>query len=131
MERRAINPWTWQDEFGYVQANEVKAGDRVLYCSGQTSVDPDGNPLHEGDMAAQLAQALDNLETVLTDADYGLADVVRMNIYVTDLDAFFAAYGPVAGRMAQAGMRPASTLLTVSQLAFPGLMVELEATAVA
>jgi 2-iminobutanoate/2-iminopropanoate deaminase len=63
MDSRVINPWTWQDEFAFVQAQEVTEGQRVLYCSAQTSVDADGNPLHEADMRAQVSQAFDNLET--------------------------------------------------------------------
>ena len=65
MERRIVNPWTCQDQLGYVQANEISGMDRVLVCAGQTSVDADGHPLHEGSMGAQIGQALDNLETVL------------------------------------------------------------------
>ena len=38
MERRVINPWTWQDQFGFVQANEVTGAQKILVCSGQTSV---------------------------------------------------------------------------------------------
>ncbi len=130
MERRIINPWTWQDNFGYVQANEV-GGQRVLYCAGQTSVDDDGNPVNEGDMRAQLLQALDNLETVLREGGFELSDVVRLNYYTTDVDRFFEAYGAAAGRLAEAGCRPASTLLGVTRLAYPELLVEIEATAVA
>ena len=66
MERRAVNPWTWQDQFAFVQANEVRGAERVLLVAGQASVDGEGRPLHPGDMRAQLGQALDNLETVLT-----------------------------------------------------------------
>ena len=44
MERRTINPWTWQERFGFQQANEVTGAERVLYCAGQTSVDGNGNP---------------------------------------------------------------------------------------
>ena len=91
MERRAVNPWTWQDQFGYVQANEASGAERVLVCSGQTSVDADGQPMHEGDMGAQVGQALDNVETVLNEAGYTLADVVRLNYYVTDVDALGVA----------------------------------------
>ena len=65
MERRVINPWTWQDELGFVQANELTGAQRVLLCSGQTSVDDVGNPINGGDMAAQVNKSLDNLETVL------------------------------------------------------------------
>ena len=62
MERRVINPWTWQDQLGFVQANELKGAQRVLLCSGQTSVDDDGNPVNPSDMAGQVNKALDNLE---------------------------------------------------------------------
>ena len=104
----------------------------MLVCSGQTSVDGDGNVLHAGDMAAQTMQVLDNLETVLRDAEMSLANVVRLNYYTTDVDAWLQEAGAVTGgRLAEAGCRPASTLLGVTRLAFPGLLVELEATAVA
>jgi enamine deaminase RidA (YjgF/YER057c/UK114 family) len=129
MERRIVNPWTWQDQFGYVQANEITGLERVLVCAGQTSVDADGQPLHEGDMGAQVGQALDNLEAVLGEAGFALADVVRMNYFVTDVDAFFEAGEIYGARLAQAGCRPASTLLGVSRLALPPLLVEIEATA--
>ena len=129
MERSVVNPWTWQDQFGFVQANEVAGAERTLLCAGQTSVDADGAPLHEGDMAAQVKQALDNLETVLGEAGYALSDVIRLNYYVTDVDAFIAAGEAWGARLAQAGCRPASTLLGVQRLAVPSLMVEVEATA--
>ena len=115
---------------GYVQANEVYGAQRTLLCAGQTSVDEEGRPVHAGDMGAQLAQALDNLETVLGAAGAALSDVMRLNIYTTDVDHFFEAFGPAAARLAEAGCRPASTLLGVTRLAFPELLVEIEATAV-
>jgi enamine deaminase RidA (YjgF/YER057c/UK114 family) len=130
MERRIVNPWTWQDQFGFVQANETSGVERVLLCSGQTSVAADGQPMHEGDMGAQVVQALDNLETVLGEAGFALADVVRLNYFVTDVDAFIQAGEVYGAKVAQAGCRPASTLLGVSRLALPQLMVEVEATAV-
>ncbi|MCH7484307.1 MAG: hypothetical protein IIA90_04060 [Chloroflexi bacterium] len=58
MERRAINPWSWQDNFGFVPANEITGAQKVLYCSGQTSVDENGAPVHEGEMAASLSPRL-------------------------------------------------------------------------
>jgi enamine deaminase RidA (YjgF/YER057c/UK114 family) len=128
MERRVINPWTWQDQYGFVQANEVSGAQRTLYCAGQVSVD-DGNVLHEGDMAAQLMQSLDNLETVLREAGFALSDVVRLNYFVTDIDAFLSAAETFGTRIAEGGGRPAETVLGVTRLAFPGLLVELEATA--
>jgi enamine deaminase RidA (YjgF/YER057c/UK114 family) len=129
MERRVVNPWTWQDQFGYAQANEASRAERVLVCAGQTSVDADGQPMHEGDMAAQVGQALDNVETVLGEAGYTLGDVVRLNFYVTDVDAFLQAGEAYGAKLAQTGCRPASTLLGVARLAHPSLLVEIEATA--
>ncbi len=55
VERRAVNPWTWQDQFGFVQANEVKGIERISICSGQTAMSADGQPQHPSDMRAQVA----------------------------------------------------------------------------
>lgn len=129
-ETRAVNPWTWQDQFGFSQAVDVHGAQRVLYCAGQTSVDADGHPLHAGDMAGQLNRAFDNLTTVLKQAGLTLANVVRLNYYTTDMAAFFAA-GSVLGARLQAGdCKPAATLLGVASLFHPDIMVEIEATAV-
>ena len=130
MERRVVNPWTWQDQFGFVQANEVKGYERVLICSGQTSTNEDGTSAHPGDMAAQMNKCLDNLETVLREAGMTLENVVRLNYYTTDVDAWLASAQHWGHRLADAGCRPASTLLGVTRLAFPDLVVEVEATAV-
>ena len=130
MERTVINPWTWQDQFGYVQANAVSDGNLVIHCAGQASVDNDGNPMHESDMAGQLDQSLNNLETVLEQAGATLGDVVRLTYYVTDIEAFFGAMERMGPRLARAECRPASTLVAVAGLALPPLLVEIEATAV-
>jgi enamine deaminase RidA (YjgF/YER057c/UK114 family) len=129
--QRAVNPWTWQDQFGFAQAVEVSGSERALFCAGQTSSDADGNPLHPGDMRAQVGQALDNLETVLKEAGFDLSQVVRLNSYTTDVDAFLGCYNLLTSRLAEAGCRPSATLLGVARLAYPDYLVELEATAVA
>jgi len=131
MERRIINPWTWQDPFGFVQANEISGAQRILICSGQTSIDSEGRVGHPGNMAAQIESALDNLETVLRQAGFQLSDVVRLNWYTTDVDLFRQAAEVRSSRLVKAGCHPASTLLGVSRLAYPELLVEVEATAVA
>jgi enamine deaminase RidA (YjgF/YER057c/UK114 family) len=132
MEQRKVNPWTWQDQYGFSQAIEVSGGERVLYCAGQTSSGADGQTLHGDDMGAQCRQALDNLETVLDQAGMTLANVVRLNYYVTDVERFFTKGAEVIGeRFGAAGVQPAGTLLEISRLAFPDLLIELEATAVA
>jgi enamine deaminase RidA (YjgF/YER057c/UK114 family) len=131
VDRKIVNPWTWQDGFAYVQANEVRNAGRMLICAGQTAMDAEGRPAHPGDMRAQIELSLDNLETVLGAADFTLSDVVRLNFYTTDVDRFFAEYGMVADRLARSGCRPANTTLGVARLAFPELLVEIEATALA
>ena len=132
VQRTAVNPWQWSLQFGFNQGEIVEGGQRVLFCAGQTSVDAEGNPMFAGDMAAQTSLAVDNLEAVLAGAAMTFANVVRLNIYTTDVDAFIANGGGALGeRTAAAGVAPPGTLLGVARLAFPELMVELEATAVA
>jgi enamine deaminase RidA (YjgF/YER057c/UK114 family) len=131
MERTAVNPWTWSVNFGFNQGELVEGASKVLFCSGQTSVDADGAPQHPGDMAAQIALALDNLEAVLAEAGMSLANVVRLNFYTTDVDEYLANAAVVGARTGAAGVAPAGTLLGVARLAFPELMIEMEATAVA
>ena len=131
MERNAVNPWTWSQNFGFNQGELVEGASKVLFCAGQTSVDGEGTPQHPGDMAAQIALAVDNLEAVLRDAGMTLANVVRLNMYTTDIDAFMANASVLAERTGAAGVAPAGTLLGIVRLAFPELMIELEATAVA
>lgn len=113
-----------------MQGKEASQAERTLYCAGQTSVDDEGEPLHEGEMEAQAMQALDNLETVLRAAGFELSDVVRLNTYVTDVDAYIhTAARAVGSRLAEAGCRQAATLLGVARLALPELLIEIEATA--
>ena len=130
MERRTVNPWSWQDSFGFSRAIGVSGAQRTIFCSGQTSTDDEGKPVHLNDMRGQIDQAMDNLETVLRESGAGLSDVVRLNYYTTDVDLLLEAYDAVVGRLAEADCQPASTLLGVASLAFPELLVEIEVTAV-
>ena len=130
MERQSINPWKWQDEYGFVQANEVSGAQRVLYCAGQVSVDTERNPVNAGNMRAQMTQTLDNLDAVLGAAGFKMSDVVRLNFFTTDVDRTMEAWGLIQGRLAQAGCRQASTLLGVARLYHPDILIEIEATAV-
>jgi enamine deaminase RidA (YjgF/YER057c/UK114 family) len=128
---QSVNPWTWQDQFGFSQAIEVTVAQRTLYCAGQTSVDAEGKVLHAGDLGAQFRAALDNLATVLKKAGLTLRNIVQLNVYTTDVDGVVEHWNSVLGRVNEAGGHYASTLLGVARLAFPDLLVELEATAVA
>ncbi|WP_348536676.1 RidA family protein [Nocardia carnea] len=131
MSRKAINPVTWSQEMGFNQGEVVSGETRTLYISGQTAMSEDGRPEHDGDIAAQLTLAVDNLEAVLTAAGMSPANLIRLNVYTTDVDALLPHYGVLAGRLGAAGVSPATTLLGVTRLAIPGQMVELEGTAVA
>ncbi len=131
MERTAVNPVSWSVALGFNQGEIVSGHTRTLYCSGQTAMNADGEPQHDGDMAAQLALSLDNLEAVLAEAGMALANLVRLNVYTTDVDLLLPHYGAVATRLGAAGVAPATTMVEVTRLAIPGQMVELEGTAVA
>ncbi|WP_328785628.1 RidA family protein [Streptomyces canus] len=131
MQRTAVNPVTWSTEMGFNQGEVVSGHARTLYISGQTAMSGDGKPQHDGDMAAQLALSIDNLQAVLSDAGMSLANLVRLNVYTTDVDLLFPHYGVLAARLGAAGVAPATTMLGVARLAIPTLMVELEGTAVA
>jgi enamine deaminase RidA (YjgF/YER057c/UK114 family) len=130
MEQRTINPWRWQEKLGYSQGIEVVGGQRTLYCAGQTATNSEGQPQHIGDMGGQLEAALDNVESVLRAGGYDLRHLVRLNYYTTDIPAFFANYGRITKRLEKAGVLPSGTLLGVSRLARPELLVEIEGTAV-
>jgi enamine deaminase RidA (YjgF/YER057c/UK114 family) len=98
--RTPINPWSWSAKLGFDQAHLIEGHRRQLVCSGQDSVDADGNPQHPADMAAQLELALGNLEAVLAGADMTLANVVPLNVYTTDVDELFKHWGKLPERFA-------------------------------
>ena len=129
MERTPINPVTWSEQFGYHQGELVTGAQRTLYVAGQTATDENGAPQHPGDIGAQLALAVQNVEDVLAGAGMTLSNVVRLKVYTTDVEALMPAYGTLAARLGQARVSPPNTLVEVSRLAVPGLLVELEVTA--
>lgn len=128
MDRADVNPWEWSKSAGFSQAVELTRADQVLVCSGQTAVGPDGSPPKSSDMGDQVRQAFSNLGTVLETQGMTFADIVRLTLYTTDMGDFLSAYPAVRAEFMGANL-PAATLLEVSQLAFPALRVELEATA--
>ena len=129
MQRTAVNPWDWSLNLGYNQAEVVECAARQLICAGQTAVDAQGAPQHEGDMRAQIALTLDNLEEVLKGADMTLGNVIRLNVYTTDVDEALKNFDLLGMRFGPTGNKPPMTLLGVTRLAMPSLMFELEATA--
>jgi enamine deaminase RidA (YjgF/YER057c/UK114 family) len=122
MERTPVNHVGWSVPFGFDQATLVSSPTHWLVCSGQTALDAEGKVTHVGDMRAQTDAALASIEALLAEAGMTMDDIVRTTAYVTDVDAFLAH--PEA-----AWPRAAFTLIGVSRLAYPELMVELEVIA--
>jgi enamine deaminase RidA (YjgF/YER057c/UK114 family) len=105
----------------------MRAGD-TIYVSGTVAWGEDGRLVGEGDVYTQAKQAIANIEKALIQAGASLEDVVRTRIYVTDisrLDEVARAHGEVFGEI-----RPASSMVEVSALAEPAMLVEIEAIAV-
>lgn len=98
-----------------------------LYVSGCVSLDREGNVVGEDDIDAQVRQVFDNLGAVLRAGGAGFADVVKLTIYLTDVNDRPALTEP--RRELFGNHRPASTLVEVSALALPELLVEVEAIA--
>lgn len=129
MKKTVINPWTWQEELSYVQAVEVKETEGTLYCAGQAAVHADGTSSN-ADMRTQLGIAIQNLETVISDAGYECRNIVRLTIYSTSSDEFIkTCFDVFRDFVAKHGMKQVVTLLQVGALN-ETLNVELEATVV-
>ena len=123
-----INPHSWTTPLGFDQAQLVESHQRMLVCSGQDAVGADGRPQHPGDMAAQLEVALDNLEAIVAGANMSLANIVRLNIYTTDVEVLIGEHFPaINARFGDS--RYATSILGVTHLPAQ-LLVMLEATAV-
>lgn len=128
MEKRIINPWTWQDKRSLVQAVEVKNVESTLYISGQTAISDDGISSNE-DMKSQLNHALKNLEKVISDAGYENKGIVRLNIYTTSTAELWPHFPVFQEWIAKHDIKQSTTMLEVKSL-FETLTVELEATVV-
>lgn len=105
----------------------VKVGD-IVYIAGQVGTDAQGKVVGPG-MAAQLGQVLENLRIALKSQGADFSHVVKINIYVTDVEAFRAADAAAVRAKYFGANRPASTLVGVTRLASPDYKVEIEATA--
>ena len=104
----------------------VRTGD-LLFASGVVAVDADGNLVGGADVVAQARQVFENMRMVLAAAGCGFEDVVKVTIYLTDVDDR-PKINPVRHE-AFGETRPASTLVEVSRLAVPGAKIEVEAVA--
>jgi reactive intermediate/imine deaminase len=128
MDKTQVNPWSWQDTFGYSQAWRVDNAQSIVFLAGQVALSPDGQLVGEGDFDAQCRQVFENLGAVLEQAGATFDNVVKVTVYLPDITNL-QAYRLVKAEFVH-GAQPASTAIEVKGLAFPGLMVEVEAIAV-
>jgi enamine deaminase RidA (YjgF/YER057c/UK114 family) len=131
MKKREINPSDWLLAFNINHGIEITGAQRTLYLSGQTSNAADGELQHPGDLTAQFGLAWQNVKAALAASGMNPTNIVRLNIYTTDVPAFMAAAGDLVPIFAGDGCKPVSTLLGVAALFEPEAMIELEVTAVA
>jgi enamine deaminase RidA (YjgF/YER057c/UK114 family) len=125
-ERRLISSGSpYEPKIGFSRA--VRVGD-TIYVSGTVAWGEDGRIVGEGDVYAQAKQTISNIEKALIDAGASLRDVVRTRVYVTDI-SYLDEVARVHGE-AFSEIRPASSMLEVSALAEPSMLVEIEAVAV-
>jgi len=127
VDKRAVNPWTWQGQ-RFTQAWRIEDPATVIFASGQGPIDADGKLVGDGDFETQVRKTFENIQTLLAESGASWADVVKLNVYVTDIGQL-ATYGRVKAEFIS-GEQPASTAVGVTALALPGMLVEVEAVAV-
>lgn len=115
---------------GYSHIVEVPAGTRLVYLAGQVPLDSAGHIVGSADFRAQATQVFRNLERALAASGSTFRDVVKLNYYVTDVDNL-AVLREVRDQFINVAAPPASTLVEVRRLFMDGIMLEVEAIAVA
>jgi 2-iminobutanoate/2-iminopropanoate deaminase len=125
---RYISPPSLPPTKGYSQVVEVPAGARLVYISGQVSMDRDGKLIGVGDFRRQAEQVFANLEVALKEAGATFADVVKFNFYVVDMTKL-QDLREVRDRHVNPDALPASTLVEVRKLFRDEVLLEVEAVA--
>ncbi len=135
MKRRAVNPTEWGLRWSMNQGEVVEGLTRYLHFSGQVALEADPSSdlgvrvVGEGDLRAQLAAALQNVDEILQLAGMSRSDLLSLRFFTTDVDGVMANYDVYTDWIGEAGVMPPQTLLGVARLALPELLIEVEATA--
>jgi enamine deaminase RidA (YjgF/YER057c/UK114 family) len=127
----AIEPYAAKGVYDppiYAQAVKVRGGETMLFIAGQVDYDAKGGCAHPGDFAAQARGALAALKAQVEAGGASLANIVKVNTYVTDM-RYRADYGPIRTEVFGPKM-PAHTMVAVAALAAPEFLIEVEAVAV-
>jgi enamine deaminase RidA (YjgF/YER057c/UK114 family) len=127
-EKRFLSPDSLPPPFGYSHIVDSPAS-RIVYISGQVPLDSDGRLVGEADFEAQTRQVFENLTRALATADAAWSDVVKLNYFLTDLSQI-TALRTIRDEFVDTERPPASTLVQVSGLFRPEVMVEIEAVAI-
>jgi enamine deaminase RidA (YjgF/YER057c/UK114 family) len=128
MRTTKIDPWSWQDDFGFTQAWRIDGARSLVLLSGQTGVDADGKVVHADDFQAECRLLFDNIAEVMRQAGGSLEDIFMITVYMTDIGDLATFTGVEKEHFTT--RLPARTAVGVTALAVPGLRVEVEATAI-
>ena len=128
MKRRFLTPDSLAPGRGYSHGVTVSGG-HTTWTAGQVAFDADGNVVGEGDVVAQTRRVFENLSAVLGEAGATWSDVVKLNYFVTDISRL-QEIREVRNEFLDPDRLPASTLVQVSALATPELLIEVEAIVV-
>ena len=127
-QKRFLTPATLSPPFGYSHVVEAQAG-TIVYISGQVPLDAKGQLVGAGDFAAQTRQVFENLTRALEAADATWSDVVKLDYFLRGVDQI-GAVRAIRDEYVDTANPPASTLVEVSSLFSPDVLVEIQAVAI-
>jgi enamine deaminase RidA (YjgF/YER057c/UK114 family) len=130
LNRQQVNPTTWQERFGFSQGWRIDDPKTLLFVAGQVPVNEQGTVVGEGDFEAQTRQTFENMGRVLEQAGMTFDNVVQVGVFMTDMSNL-RTYARVRDEFVNTTAPPASTALGVADFALPGMLVEVNAIAVA
>ena len=129
MEKKVINPKTIAPPVYNAYSHGIKVGN-LLFIAGQVPQDAQGRITAIRDIRKQTEQVFENIKAILAEAGATLDNVVKLNLYMVDMDNNYQGYTEVRSRYLQGGQKPASTLVEVKSLVPKEALIEIEAVAV-